>query len=86
MSYYDAVTVNSNQRKAIVKNLDSGTKYLMRVVSVNAHGSEPKSSKPMEVETIQGKQTNDSFSWYVFLFTYSCVIASEWLRIHEEQL
>jgi hypothetical protein len=79
MSYYDAVTVSSNQTKVNVKNLDSGTKYLMRVLSVNAHGSEPKSSKPIEVKTIQGKQINDSISfftmtWYVFLFIDICII------------
>jgi hypothetical protein len=49
MSYYDAVTVKSKETKVNVNNLDSGTKYLMRVVSVNAHGS--KASQPMVVNT-----------------------------------
>jgi hypothetical protein len=85
MSFYDAVVMSSKLRKAIVKNLDSGTKYLMRVVSVNAYGSE--SSKLMKVETKQGEQINNGFSCYVLLFTDICVIQlSKLLGIHEEQL
>jgi hypothetical protein len=79
MSYYDAVTVSSNQTKVNVKNLDSGTNYLMRVVSVNAHGSEPKSSKPMEVKTIQGKQTipNNASSYWLKAGTQSHFSSNE---------
>lgn len=55
MFYYDAVNVNSNKTKVKVDDLDLDTKYLMRLVSVNAYGS--SASQPMIVKT-KGK-------WYI---------------------
>ena len=49
MLYYDAVTVSSVKRESVVENLDSNTKYLMRVKSINAYGSQ--ASEVMTVHT-----------------------------------
>jgi len=54
MSYYDAVVVGSDQRTVDVDNLDSNTQYLLRVMSVNAYGSQP--SEMIEVKTNKGEQ------------------------------
>ncbi|KAK3696526.1 hypothetical protein QZH41_004875 [Actinostola sp. cb2023] len=49
MPYYDAVVVSSDQRTVDVDNLDSNTKYLIRVMSINVYGSQP--SEIMVVNT-----------------------------------
>ena len=49
MLYYDAVTVSSVKRESVVENLDSNTKYLMRVKSINAY--ESQASEVMTVHT-----------------------------------
>lgn len=41
MSYYNALTVRSDIREGVVENLDLNTKYLLRVLSINAYGSAP---------------------------------------------
>lgn len=52
MKYYDAVVVSGDTHKTSVANLDDGTKYLMRVLSVNAYGIEP--SEPIAVTSRTG--------------------------------
>ncbi|XP_031554403.1 vascular endothelial growth factor receptor 1-like [Actinia tenebrosa] len=59
MSYYDAVSVNANKTKVNVDHLDLDTKYLMRVVSVNAYGPST-ASQPIIVKTKASKSASNT--------------------------
>lgn len=41
MQYNSAMFVSSKTRNVTVRNLDSNTRYAVRVVSVNAYGQQP---------------------------------------------
>ncbi|KAK3744279.1 hypothetical protein QZH41_020659, partial [Actinostola sp. cb2023] len=72
MPYYDAVVVRSDQRSVDVENLDTSTKYLLRVVSVNAYGSQP--SEIMAVKTKGYSQASTSMEAIVIPIVVMAVV------------